>query len=170
MPAHALLKYSEYRPTRFDTRGLGCDDRQDWLVAPCAQTRDSDCLESSNFATLDHALTEVDPSGDDHETHRFGHWGPGWIEIILVRPGSKAAGVAQECADALVDYPVLDDDDFSERETEEANHVWADCYSVKERIAYIREHQNQFEAHSLADLLSCVRGRYFLGYASDLIS
>jgi hypothetical protein len=40
----------------------------------------------------------------------------------------------------------------------------------KERIAYIRKHRSEFEFADLRDMLSCVRGNYFAGYASELIA
>jgi hypothetical protein len=33
----------------------------------------------------------------------------------------------------------------------------------------MREHRSQFDARSFADLLGCARGKYFLGYASELL-
>jgi hypothetical protein len=160
------VKYSEYRPTSFDLPGLGCDDRQDWTVVCTSRTRDSDCLEESNFVT---ALESLGGEGVDVEVHRFGHWGHGWLEIILVRPGSAAETEAESIACALADYPVLSDEDLSEREHVAADQVWANCYSVEVRIAYIRGNRRQFEFHSLADMMGCVRGKYFAGHASELL-
>lgn len=54
----------------------------------------------------------------DFETHRFGHWGPGWFEVIVVRPESACHREAQAIAAALSDYPVLDESDYSRREYE----------------------------------------------------
>jgi len=59
---------------------------------------------------------------------------------------------------------------FSEYETEEANDVWRDCYRPEERIDYIRKHRSQFKFRGLSDLIGCVRGHYFAGYASELLS
>jgi hypothetical protein len=165
-----VITYREFRPTAFDARGLGLDDRQDWLVLPVSRTRDSGPLDESNFATAEKTLAEIDPDGNDHESHRFGHWGPGWFEILIVRPGSPCAKEGEAIENALDDYPALNDLDHSEREQEAANEVWSNCYRTKDRIAYIRENRSQFEFQSLADLLGCVRGRYFAGYASELIA
>lgn len=64
------------------------------------------------------ARLETALEASDFETHRFGHWGPGWIEIIVVRPGSACHREAQAIAAAVSDYPVLDEHDYSEREHE----------------------------------------------------
>ena len=163
-----MITYSEFRPTPFDAKGLGCDYRQDWLVAPVSQTRDSDALDRSNFETMQRIL---DDAGGDYEVHRFGHWGPGWFEIILVEPGTKCASEAEECEGALANYPVLDDENFCELETQEADEVWRECYTVADRIEYIRNASpGEFEFGSFADLLGCVRGHYFAGYASEPLS
>ncbi len=163
-----MQKYSEFRPTQFDSKGAFLDDdRQEWLIVNVGRNRDSGPLSESNFAS---ALKILGGEGDDVEVHRFGHWGPGWFEIIIVRPDTDAARIGDEIADALENYPVLDDDDFSERETNEANEVWKNCYRLKDRIEYIRKHRSQFDFHDFADMLGCVRGEYFAGYASELIS
>lgn len=52
----------------------------------------------------------------------------------------------------------------------EANAVWRDCYQLKERVEYVRKHRGQFDFRSFSDMLSCLRGNYFAGYASELLS
>lgn len=110
-----MQTYGEFRPTSLDPAGLGLDDQQHWLVLPTSRTRDSDELAESNFAT---ALEILGGEGEDVEVHRFGHWGPGWFEIIIVRPDTDAAAEAASIECALADYPVLDDEDYSRREWE----------------------------------------------------
>lgn len=61
-------------------------------------------------------------------------------------------------------------DCLSKIETEEADRVWRDCYDISERIAYIKHNRNQFDFDSFADMLGCVRGSYFKGCASELLS
>ncbi len=162
-----MQTYKQFKPTGFDCKGLGLEDRQDWLVS-LSRNRDSDTLTESNFAV---ALDTMGGESDTVEVHRFGHWACEWFEIILVCPGTSAAKEAEEIEAALADYPVLDDTDFSEREQAEADQTWANCYSNTQRIAYIRNaSRGQFEFRSFADLMGCVRGKYFAGYASDLLS
>lgn len=121
--------YKDWAPTSFDCRGLNLADRQDWLVAPVIQTRDSGCLEQSNFNS---ALEILGGEQVDRvEVHRFGHWGPGWFEIILVSP--ELAEQVEGIEARLEDYPVLDEDDWSNREWEAAINWWNDC-GLRERI------------------------------------
>lgn len=138
-----LKRYGDWQPTQFDPKGLALDEQQDWLVLPVIRTRDSEALELSNFATVENNLEEVNPSGEDWEVHRFGHWANGWFEILIVKPDSEAHRYGEHVAQALADYPILDEMDFSEREWEEVNETWKHCYSVGERVALIREHNSR---------------------------
>jgi hypothetical protein len=138
----------------------------EWLCL-ITRNRDSDCLSESNWAC---ALAELGGEGENVQIFRFGHWACGWWEALAVKADTPQEAIAQAMADRLADYPVLDEYDFSEREQEEADTVWRDCYNDKGRIDYIRKFRSQFEFHNYADLIGCVRGRYFAGYASELIN
>jgi hypothetical protein len=163
-----MKTYSQFRPTGFDSTGLGLPERQSWLVLPCGRNRDSDCLTESNFHT---ALALLGGESESVEVHRFGHWANGWFEIIIVDPTDAArVSTAQEIESSLDDYPILDENDFSEREETAANETWEHCYSVSQRIEYIRANRSQFEFRGFADLLGSVRGKYFGGYASELLA
>lgn len=116
------MRYAEYAPTGFDSRGAFLPDRADWLVAPVIQTRDSGPLELSNFAA---ALEMLGGESDSVEVHRFGHWGPGWFELILVDPTDTArVEILSSLRESLENYPVLDDEDFSRREWEDYEEGW----------------------------------------------
>lgn len=143
-----MRPYSEFRPTRLDTPGLGCEDQQDWLVCPCGTNRDADILTESNWAAQCKALDEIDPDGNDHEVCRFGHWGPGWFEIALVRPDSEAAKLAEQFENALADYPVLDDNDFSDRAFVAACEYY-ESMSLREKVELIQRYgENVFAARA----------------------
>jgi hypothetical protein len=136
--------------------------------AGVGQSRDSDALERSNFACMLQAI------GGESETVtvvRERHWLVGWVEWIAIhQDDGEALRKADEIQDQIKLYPVIDESHWSELETEEAHEVWANCYSPQERIAYIREYRDQFEFHDYSDLLGCARGKYFAGYASELIN
>jgi hypothetical protein len=144
----------------------GQSDFPGWFVL-VTRNRDSDCLTESNFRS---ALKALGGESETVEVHRFGHWACGWWEALCVKEGSEQFTIAQDIAEKLEDYPVVDEDDWSELEHEEASRVWAECYNVKERVEYIRQHREQFEFHNFADLLGCARGLYFAGYASELLN
>lgn len=126
--------YSEFIPTVFDTH-LHVKGRENWYIVPVSRTRDSGPLGQSNFET---ALEWLGGESETVEVHTFGHWGPGWYQIILVSPSDeKALGVIKEIRSALENYPVLSDDDFSSREYEAQCEAWENM-SVKERITFLR--------------------------------
>ena len=124
--------YKNFAPTSFDSAGAFLPERQDWLVAPVGQTRDSGVLSQSNFAV---ALSILGDESETVEVHRFDHWGPGWFEIILVHP-SRAAEV-EEIEDRLENYAVLDDEDYSRRDWEEACNTW-EFYGLRDRVEVCR--------------------------------
>ena len=130
------------------------------------QSRDSGALERSNFACMRSAL------GGESDTVvivRESHWAVGWVEWIAIhQDDDKALEIADEIAAALEDYPVIDESDFSERELEEANEVWKQC-GDKERIKYVRKNRSQFEFNNYQDMIGCIRGLYFAGYANELL-
>ena len=127
--------YADYRPTSFDSAGLGIPDRGTWLVLPIIRTRDSGLLDRSNFRVAARLLAAVDHNGEHYETHRFGHWGPGWFEIIVVNPDAPdtVINAAGKIAEALENYPALSEDDYSELQYETAAAAWAGM-SIRDRI------------------------------------
>jgi len=140
--------------------------------AGVGQSRDSDCLEASNFVTM---LRLLGGESDVVTVVRESHWLVGWVEWIAIEAdgtpeADKALQIADEAKGRLEDYPVLDESDWSEREQEAANEVWTNCYDDKQRLDYIRRNRSQFEFHDYGDLIGCVRGRYFAGYASELLN
>jgi len=149
-----MIRYRNFRPTAFDTEGLLGEYHgiSDFWVAPVSHTRDSGPLDESNFAA---ALAALGGESDTVQVHRFGHWGPGWFEIVLIDPADlERVKVAGELEAALSDYPVLDDDDFSAREWEAAEEYWSAC-SMRERVGYLRERGESVyaaRAESLSDL------------------
>lgn len=136
-----MITYREFSPTEFDRAGAFLDDeQQDWLVSSVSRTRDSGILDQSNFACTLKALEEC---GEDFEVHRFSHWGPGWFEIIIARPGTVAANTLQSIEDSLADYPILDENDHSEREWNAAADYWKSM-RVSDRVRLIQECRDRF--------------------------
>jgi len=116
-----MQKYGEYRPTQFDPKGSFLREQGDWLVIPCGRNRDSLCLDESNFHT---AVTLLGGESETVEIHRFGHWACGWYEIIIVKPEGWAADIAAKIEADLDNYPVLDEDDWTNRESEAKWEYW----------------------------------------------
>lgn len=137
-----MNRYGDWAPTSYDPKGAYLDNRADWLVVGVIRTRDSEPAEVSNFETAEAMLVEVsteDEDGNaDYENHRFGHWGPGWIEILIVKPGSACEVKAREIESRLEDYPLLDEDDVSNREREATSEAWEHS-SIRDRVELLQD-------------------------------
>jgi hypothetical protein len=119
------------------------------------QHRDSGHLDQSNFegiwAELEALQSDYTAGPDDLNDNAEGeildsvvrtvcnHWAVGWVETLYVHESNRAA---LEHADALLerleDYPVLDDDDLSQREWTAASEYWSNA-SMRERARILRE-------------------------------
>lgn len=140
----------------------------DYYSAGVGQSRDSDDLESSNFAVM---LARLGGESETVQVVRESHWAVGWVEWIAIHETDTAAlGIADRLKGALNDYPILDEEDYGRREQNSADQTWRDCYDWRARIAYIRAHASQFEPHDWRDLRACVKGEYFGGYAGELLN
>lgn len=140
-----MIKYSDYSPTSFDSKGLVLDDQQDWLVLGLIKTRDSDCLDNSNF---DCALNELGGESDVVEVHRFGHWGSGWFEIILIDPQAEyKIKIAEDIERSLANDPILDGELYSELEYKKTLHIIDDLkpYYVNVPASTIIDHLYNFD-------------------------
>lgn len=126
------------------------------LLVVMTRTRGADLLTESNWEV---ALKRLGGESDDVVIHRFGHWACGWWEALCVQAGTESEKQGERIVEKIKGYPVLDEDDFSERETNEANRVWRDCYNPKQRVEYIRDNGGA-DFRSFADLRSCIRGEY----------
>lgn len=160
------LKELIKNPSGFDSVANYSGDvpNDKWLVV-MTRNRESDILTESNWAC---ALDLLGGESDNVEIFRFGHWACGWWEALCVN--GKSINKGQEIFDKIYSYPVLNEDHFSELEREEADRLWLECYDKKDRLEYIRENRYQFDFNDFKDLMSCVRGKYFAGYASELVS
>lgn len=135
--------------------------------------RDSDILTECNYDVAYSRIESLNTEFDGNNTIvkvRESHWAVGWIEWIAIHESNiPALKLADSIQDKLNDYPILDEEKHTELEEKEANRIWKECYRTKDRIKYIRENDSQFDFSDYSDLISVVRGKYFIGYASELI-
>lgn len=145
---------------------LGNDEEYRNWYGVIGRSRDSTALERSNFRV---ALKMLGGESENIRVERYRHWAVGWIEEVYVKPETDEYKIAAEIERRLDNYPVLDDEDYCKEEMNEADEIWKNCFDVKTRITYIRENRNQFDFNGLVEILHCVRGKAFYGYASALI-
>jgi len=156
-----MKTYKEWSPTEYDRKGLNLPDRHNWLVCPVILTRDSDCLEESNFEAC---LSSLGRESETLERHEFNHWACGWFAILLLHPARQSEGEAIE--ERLEDYPVLNEDDFSRREWDAYAESWAK-HGARE---FVRELSTEFELSDAAEsLLVLEGGEPLLSYFESLI-
>jgi hypothetical protein len=95
------------------------------------QHRDSDSLARSNFTC---GLEAIGGESETVQVVRESHWAVGWVEWIAIhQDDEKALQIADEIKAALEDYPVVNEDHWSELEWNEAQDYWASM-SIRERM------------------------------------
>ena len=83
--------------------------------------RDSGLVDESNFYS---ALKALNGESDTVIVACASHWAVGWIEMILIHESDKEAiDKGNEIEKALENYPILDEDDFYERESERREEI-----------------------------------------------
>lgn len=136
--------------------GYSGDDADLYVSLPFSVHRDSTPMEESNWEIITRELEAADSYNEtsDHPgfiTHREGSCLSGWIETAMARRDDVAVlRKAMEFAAALAGYPMLDEDDVSEREWN-ANHPDEDsCFGDEDCPCDNAEHDrlNREEAGS----------------------
>jgi hypothetical protein len=127
----------------------------EYYSAGVGRSRDSDCGEESNFDAMLGLLGGESPTV---RIVREGHFLCGWVEwIAIYHLDEKALRAADAAVARLEDYPVLDEDDYCQREWDECERVWSDCYRERDRIKYLREHAH-YPAETFGQLRAAVAG------------
>lgn len=164
------------------------DDWYDYYGSGCGRHRDSGVLERANFRAMLNALgfdagenvgDDCPVEGDDDEPTRIivreDHWAAGWVEWIAIHE-SDAAGlkIADDIAERLEDYPIIDETVHSEIEDADCRETWSNCYDPRERLEYLREHMYTQEGVFRSVRAAC-RGDWYeaanlLPCPSDLVA
>lgn len=103
------------------------DDMNGWTI--CTRNRDADALTRSNFEVIEEDM------GSACEVHRTGHWACGWVEWLIL-PYTASEEDKEKAAQWIYDleqYPVANDDHFSNLEYTEAEEYWKTA-SMKDRL------------------------------------
>jgi hypothetical protein len=128
-------------------------------VVIAGQSRDSDCLERSNYETIfahlklmeetlskqyPEAFSKAYKANEDAlliYDFRARHWAVGWVETLLMSQHAPDCLQMEVVAvlDAMADYPYFDESHYEELEWNEVNDYWASM-GVGERVEIIQEH------------------------------
>ena len=107
-----------YRANEIDSPG-------DWAIIYHSH-RDSGLLDQSNASVIEKVLepfTEADDDDPDVVMESHDHWACGWIDgfsIRIFRDGqiTPAFKVYHDLTERVAEYPILDEEDYSNRELE----------------------------------------------------
>lgn len=113
---------------------IGNDSEYQEWYGILGRSRDSGIIQLSNFEV---GIKLLGGESDDVRIERYGHWACGWIEGVYVRPGSRAESIARQIDADLVNYPILDEEDYSRREYEAAADYW-DSMTLDDRVELCR--------------------------------
>jgi len=105
------------------------------------RTRDSGCLENSNWETACEWLSkwlECEESGV--EIRACNHWAVGWTEEIMIKETApdEAIDVAYKILKKIEDYPILNENLYNELVDKYAQDTW-ECMDTEEREEALRK-------------------------------
>jgi hypothetical protein len=87
----------------------------------CSHHRDSGILQESNFRVI---KAYLEKHNIVFKCVSFSHWVVGWIEEILVQEDNKeSVEYGNYCVVQLEQYPIFDDNDFSNLESDKINEL-----------------------------------------------
>ena len=115
-----------------------------WAVV-YTSNRDADALTRSNARIIARELAPFLRHGRDIQEASSSHWACGHVDGYVVRvytPCRRLTRAFQALATMLVaieDYPALDEDDWSQEESDDAAACWASM-SISERIEHLRKY------------------------------
>lgn len=132
----------------------------DYYVGPCGVHRDSDVLAKANWEALCKAIPE---DGERVKVVTAMHWAVGWVSWLAIhKDNDDALREADEIAAALENYPVVDDELYSQMENDENEEDWRNM-GVKDRLALYRRYG--YDGGDLAALLRAIlRGDWTAAY------
>lgn len=118
----AEIKEALARPPSFGYMGDNREMFKTWAIGPVIRHRDSTLLTQSNADAIVKMLEEKPEFADQWEITGCGHWAVGWVDHLSFRAIDEHGNPTEvfrfiaSIFDALEDYPVLDECDYSERE------------------------------------------------------
>ena len=131
-----------------------------------SMNRDSDYLTVSNFETIlkvfeDIGVNVVEDYDMSDNVHpfvinvRMKHWLVGWSDIIMIHEDSSPEiwERVESINNALSDYPILDDDDYYEKEQNIIDESY-ESYIKDEFMDIIKKHFDLYDIEEKEDILS----------------
>lgn len=133
--------------TRNKPHDFGWHEQPDWKEDNTFlyhyEHRDSDLLAQSNAKVIRDTLGDYDDT--TVQWQHFSHWAVGWIDAVAIKIRDEAGEFTAAFIDMynllerLDDYPVLDEDDYSQRQWKEAGDYWRKYCDHADRVAICKE-------------------------------
>ena len=143
---------------------MGCDYEGYYILY--SMHRDSDHLTISNFETIlklfedigVNVVEDYDMSDKKHPSVinvRMKHWLVGWIDTIMIYEDASPAiwDHVESINKALSDYPILDDDNYYEKEQNIINESY-ESYIKDEFMDIIKNYFDLYDIEEKEDILS----------------
>lgn len=119
--------------------------------------RDSSILDECNFTQLCRELHHRDL---DYTVERANHWLVGWIDYLIINPeNTETVAYAYEVSQALADYPILCEHNYSEALHNAADDYWQQL-DPWERLDYLKDNRHYIETYNFKDLRQVIKGEY----------
>lgn len=115
-----------------------------WGFCGIDKNRDSSILDEMNFDLMSRELMAEFP--DDFRIETYNHWAVGHVDRLCVRVLKEDKQITEDniteafikamyCKDELLDYPVWDDEEYSERSYDAAINVLEDLhFSIRSMV------------------------------------
>jgi hypothetical protein len=150
----AEIKRALEYPSDFGYSGNNADLFKTWTLGPIIETRDSEMIAVSNAACLKASLAVAFPGDAEWGIVGCSHWAVGWVDHLSFRlvetDGITVTPVAIwiKCFfDMIADYPVADEDDFSDRE-----YVFA-LESIEDTLRYSHKLRDDKDLADCAEII-----------------
>jgi hypothetical protein len=112
-----VTEYVHYCNTNGQPTGYHDNDGDELLMTGIVHTRDSDALVRSNFVSIFNHLKDLSNKNNlelGPDILRFGHWACGWVEYLVIPKNDILVKETEQILNKLDDYPVFDEDLYSE--------------------------------------------------------
>lgn len=134
------IKKALSAPSDFGYFGGNEEMFKTWSLGPVIEHRDSDVLTRSNARVLIRTLEARKDFDGQWSELECNHWAVGWVKHLSFRvldekgqPCEIGAYLRDWFTYLKEQYPVADENDYSELEEEEANRTWGQM-SIKDRV------------------------------------
>ena len=112
------------------------------LYVVLGRNRESSLVANSNW---DCAIKMFDEAKLEYDITSFGHWACGWVEYLSVDINiPEAYKLAEEIEASLSAYPILNDEDHSEREYEDGLKTIENCIDSWFEIGELLSNESSF--------------------------